>query len=531
MSDQEEDNQIVIAASAMQRSGLETAGDSSVTGLSTASTVPIEPRDLGEHVEENSESAEIAFSAIYAERHGELPIEEQLLEAQQALERERMVQQLEEMKVELARLKSGRSSPKSRKSSPGSRRSSPIPDQHGRNDDRDDDSSGDDSNASYRSHLTQKSAAQSMVDSKRPKDQRRFEQNSAMQHTIKMLSEQLVKQKISQEKWNEWVINFKSLSNLLGVSDYVFNGKPSPVTPYIVMMEMCGGSQAIYAEEFAPGMCLDTFGTSMNHPDLESVEIMDQKEHLRYMGNMTLLAHTFTLCLLKYPDLNNIADKDDAKRLQNVAVMFKNVNEHLKRTTGSTITGQVQRLILLPGKHVKDDNLMAQNIRELREIKNVLEGMGILLPEVLYNAIFLQLLETGSFIRDKLSSRVNEAWGKEEKFDLSDMIEAWHMWSQDQKQQRALSGNAGGGKTGTLKANKLTEAQAKTMKKCIKDGTCFRCADEFSKTIEYAQCSVHNKRTKKGEKAEKVGATPADEKVKSRQAKLGFQDTECNNQA
>jgi len=180
MSDQEEDNQIVIAASAMHRSGLETAGDNSVTGLSTASTVPIEPRDLGEHVEENSESAEIAFSAIYEERHGELPIEEQLLEAQQALERERMVQQIEEMKAELARLKSGRGSPKSRKSSPGSRRSSPISDQHGRNDDRDDDSSGDDSNASYRSHLTQKSAAQSMVDSKRPKDQRRFEQNSAM---------------------------------------------------------------------------------------------------------------------------------------------------------------------------------------------------------------------------------------------------------------------------------------------------------------------------------------------------------------
>jgi len=91
MSDQEEDNRIVIAASAMQRSGLEIAGDNSVTGLSTASTVPIEPRDLGEQVEENSESAEIAFSAIYAERHGELPIEEQLLEAQQALERERMV--------------------------------------------------------------------------------------------------------------------------------------------------------------------------------------------------------------------------------------------------------------------------------------------------------------------------------------------------------------------------------------------------------------------------------------------------------
>ena len=105
MSDQEEDNQIVIAASARQRSGLETAGDNSVTGLSTASTVPIEPRDLGEHVEENSDSAEAAFSAIYAERHGELPIEEQLLEAQQALERERMVQQLEEMKVELARLR------------------------------------------------------------------------------------------------------------------------------------------------------------------------------------------------------------------------------------------------------------------------------------------------------------------------------------------------------------------------------------------------------------------------------------------
>ena len=49
----------------------------------------------------------------------------------------------------------------------------------------------------------------------------------------------------------------------------------------------------------------------------------------------------------------------------------------------------------------------------------------------------------------------------------------------------------------------------------------------------YAQCSVHNKRTKKGEKAEKKdGATPADEKVKSRHAKLGnFQDTESNNQA
>ena len=32
----------------------------------------------------------------------------------------------------------------------------------------------------------------------------------------------------------------------------------------------------------------------------------------------------------------------------------------------------------------------------------------------------------------------DEAWGKEEKFDLSDMIEAWHMWSQDQKQQKAV---------------------------------------------------------------------------------------------
>ena len=103
----------------------------------------------------------------------------------------------------------------------------------------------------------------------------------------------------------------------------------------------------------------------MNHPDLENIEIMDQKEYLRFMGNMTLLAHTFTLCLLKYPDLNNIADKDDAKRLQNVAVMYKNVSEHLNRTNGSTITGQVQRLILL-GRHDKDESLMAQKNQRIK---------------------------------------------------------------------------------------------------------------------------------------------------------------------
>ena len=49
MSDQEEDNQIVIADGAMQGNGLETAGGSTVTGLSSADTVPVEPRDDGDH--------------------------------------------------------------------------------------------------------------------------------------------------------------------------------------------------------------------------------------------------------------------------------------------------------------------------------------------------------------------------------------------------------------------------------------------------------------------------------------------------
>ena len=68
---------------------------------------------------------EIVFSAIYSERHGELPIEEQLREAQRALELERMITQLQEAKAEIARLQRGRSSPRSLRSPPRSQRSTP----------------------------------------------------------------------------------------------------------------------------------------------------------------------------------------------------------------------------------------------------------------------------------------------------------------------------------------------------------------------------------------------------------------------
>ena len=164
MSDQEVENEIVIADGAMQGNGLETAGGSTVTGLSSAYTVPVEPRDESVHQGRNSVPEEIVFSAIYSERHGELPIEEQLREAQRALELERMITQLQEAKAEIDRLQSGRSPPRSRRSPPRSQRSTPQSGLRDEDGDRGNDSSGENSVESaiesIRSQFTQKSIAQ-----------------------------------------------------------------------------------------------------------------------------------------------------------------------------------------------------------------------------------------------------------------------------------------------------------------------------------------------------------------------------------
>ena len=103
----------------------------------------------------------------------------------------------------------------------------------------------------------------------------------------------------------------------------------------------------------------------------------------------------------------------------------------------------MQKLIAL-AKFEKDEKLMAEKIRQLRDLRNAFKEMGIEFPEFLFGAIFVQCMEFGSFIREKLTSHMNDAWEKNLELDFNDMIDVWQVWNRDQKQQRALS--AGGGK-------------------------------------------------------------------------------------
>ena len=86
MSDQEEENEIVIAAGAIDRGGLGTAGGSTATGLSSIDTVPIGPRVHGDLQDGNLVPGEIEFSENQSKRPREKSVKEQLREAQQALE-------------------------------------------------------------------------------------------------------------------------------------------------------------------------------------------------------------------------------------------------------------------------------------------------------------------------------------------------------------------------------------------------------------------------------------------------------------
>ena len=133
---------------------------------------------------------------------------------------------------------------------------------------------------------------------------------------------------------------------------------------------------------------------------------MTQIEYRRFKTNMTLLATTFTECMIKDKDLYNIADKNNARRDQDVALMYRNDKEHLWRTTGTTITGMMQKLIAL-AKYEKDEKVMAEKIRQLRDLRNAFKEMGIEFPEFLFGAIFIQCLEFGSFIREKLTSHMS----------------------------------------------------------------------------------------------------------------------------
>ena len=207
---------------------------------------------------------EIVFSAIYSERHGELPIEEQLREAQRALELERMITQLQEANAEIARLQRGRSSPRSRRSPPRSQRSTPQSGLRDEDGDCGNDSSGENSVESaiesIRSQLTQKSIAQSMVDATTPKDQKRFKSDPVMGTAMKILSDQLIKKKVNEENWLSWSLLFGQLLDLLEIREYVFDGKPQPVTQGLLVTMMCGGDQNIYAERIAPFLKFDLFG-------------------------------------------------------------------------------------------------------------------------------------------------------------------------------------------------------------------------------------------------------------------------------
>ena len=146
------------------------------------------------------------------------------------------------------------------------------------------------------------------------------------------MSEQLKAVKLSEERWIEWSLLFDQVADLLGLCDYVFENKPQPVTQQILVEKLCNGDQAVYAEEIAPGLQLDIFGTAIFHisiPELLNVEIMAQSEYLRFKAMMTLLASVFMTCLSKDSDLMNIADKNGARRKQDVALMFRNIKDHL----------------------------------------------------------------------------------------------------------------------------------------------------------------------------------------------------------
>ena len=78
MSDQEEENEIVIAAGAMHRSGLGTAGGSTATGLSSIDTVPIEPRVDGDLLDGNLVPGEIEFLENQSKRPREKSVKEKL---------------------------------------------------------------------------------------------------------------------------------------------------------------------------------------------------------------------------------------------------------------------------------------------------------------------------------------------------------------------------------------------------------------------------------------------------------------------
>ena len=309
MSDQEEENEIVIAAGAIDRGGLGTAGGSTATGLSSIDTVPIGPRADGDLQDGNLVPGEIEFS------ENRKSVKEQLREAQQALEEELELQQLQETRKQLALVQSRRS--KSRKVFASSQSFPPCIDDQ-------DSSSGEDSEGTQ---LTQRTDAKTAVDGVTPKDRKRFQLNTTELQTLKGIFERLKKIKLTGDHWLHWSETLREVTEILNIHEYVLEGKSSPVTPQILVKEFCGGDQVFYAENIVPRLSFDLFNICVTVRDLEGLEgteVMAEAEYLRYKSNMALLSSTIMDCLTDQ-DLRNVADRKSAKRTKNVVQMYENI--------------------------------------------------------------------------------------------------------------------------------------------------------------------------------------------------------------
>ena len=147
----------------------------------------------------------------------------------------------------------------------------------------------------------------------------------------------------------------------------------------------------------------DAFGRFfLTLPDTKSMEMLHPAEFFQLEGSCTHVKYH----LLGKLDNNKVLDSI-VTRKENIFEICNQICEHYLKLTGTSMMTLVVKLISL-SKFDAIDKCCSRGIMELREIKEKFIQQKLVLPEILYVAVFLMMLKVESVVKDKITLIVNE---------------------------------------------------------------------------------------------------------------------------